>query len=147
MPVKLLSTIIAASVGAAAVAAPAVHPVLVSKADAAGRIFTGPNAHRIKQKSGNTSIDNVVMKSSDRKMEAGMYKSGPAHFQTKDRTYGVDEFMLFTSGSVTLTSIDGVVTRLKAGDAVIVPQEWKGTWDSPGYTKYYVIYSRTGKGM
>lgn len=146
MHFKLLSTIIAASVGTAAVAAPAVHPILVSKTDAAGRIFTGPNAHRIKQ-NGHTSIDNVVMKSSDGKMEAGMYKSGPAHFQIKDRTYGVDEFMLFTSGSVTLTSIDGAVTRLKAGDAVIVPQEWKGRWDSPGYTKYYVIYSRTGKGM
>ena len=42
---------------------------------------------------------------------------------------------------VTLTSEDGTVLEINAGDAVIIPKEWQGVWDTDGYTKIYVIYS------
>lgn len=136
----------AAAVGFGTASAEVIHPHKISKGDAAGPIFSQPKVVR-ESHGANTTLDNIVMKSSDQKFESGMYKSGPSHFDATKRDYGVDEFMLFTSGSVTLTSLDGEVTRLEAGDAVILPAEWRGKWDTEGYTKYYVIYSRTGKGM
>ena len=59
--------------------------------------------------------------------------------------YGVDEFRYFLKGSVTLTSSDGSVKIIKAGEAATIPKEWTGVWETEGYTKIYVIYSATGE--
>jgi uncharacterized cupin superfamily protein len=61
--------------------------------------------------------------------------------------YGVDEFMYFLTGSVTLTSSDGTVQTINAGEAVTIPKEWTGIWDTQGYTKIWVIYSEDGSGL
>jgi hypothetical protein len=50
-----------------------------------------------------------------------------------DKTYGVDEFRYFIDGAVKLISIDGTVQVINAGEAVIVPYDWQGTWDTKGY--------------
>ena len=135
----LLSGLVAISSASNAVSQSA-EPVKISRAEAEGDVFEGPKVI-VETHGSTTTRDRVILNSSDGKLNSGMYKSGPSHFVTKG-PYGVDEFMLFTSGSVTLTSVDGTVTKLEAGDAVTIPAEWEGTWDSPGYTKYYVIYSR-----
>ena len=83
----------------------------------------------------------TTLKSSDEKFFTGMYKSGGEREVYKDKPYGVDEFMYFLEGSVTLTSADGAVQVVNAGEAVTIPKEWKGTWQSDGYTKIWVIYS------
>lgn len=119
------------------------QPVRIGKAEAAGPVFKDKQVI-VENRNGHVSRDRIILNSSDAKFNSGMYESGPSHFVTKG-PYGVDEFMLFTGGSVTLTSKDGTVTKLEAGDAVTVPAEWEGTWDSPGYTKYYVIYDRAAK--
>jgi uncharacterized cupin superfamily protein len=142
--VFLLGGLVAmSSVGHAAT--PSAQPVKIAKAEAEGTVFEGPKVI-VETHGSNITRDRVILNSSDKKLNSGMYKSGPSHFVTKG-PYGVDEFMLFTSGSVTLTSVDGTVTQLNAGDAVTVPAEWEGTWDSPGYTKYYVIYDRKVTGQ
>ena len=61
--------------------------------------------------------------------------------------YPVDEFMYFLEGSVTLTSSDGSVQVINAGEAVTIPKEWTGIWDTDGYTKIWVIYSADGSGL
>ena len=61
--------------------------------------------------------------------------------------YGVDEFMYFLEGSVTLTSSDGTVQTIEAGEAVTIPKEWTGIWDTNGYTKIWVIYSEDGSAL
>ena len=61
--------------------------------------------------------------------------------------YGVDEFMYFLEGGVTLTSSDGTVQEINAGEAVTIPREWMGVWDTDGYTKIWVIYSEDGSGL
>jgi uncharacterized cupin superfamily protein len=61
--------------------------------------------------------------------------------------YGVDEFMYFLDGGVTLTSADGTVQRIAAGEAVTIPKEWTGIWETDGYTKIWVIYSADGAGL
>jgi len=78
--------------------------------------------------------------SSDRKFDAGMYRSDPVRMEV-DEPYGVDEFMYFLEGSVILTSADGSEMTIGAGDAVTIPKEWTGVWDTPeGYMKIYVIH-------
>ncbi|MBU3077925.1 cupin domain-containing protein [Sphingomonas quercus] len=123
---------------------PVVHPIKIARAEAGGAVFARPQTIT-KDNKGKRTRDLVAMMSTDKKFESGMYEAGPSHFEVKDRNYGVDEFMLFVKGSVTLTSLDGTKTVLGPGDAVTLPAEWRGTWDTPGYTKYYVIYSREGK--
>ena len=58
--------------------------------------------------------------------------------------YGVNEYMHFLEGGVTLTASDGTVTEVRAGDSVVIPADWTGVWDTEGYTKIYVIYSPDG---
>ncbi|MDE2465065.1 MAG: DUF861 domain-containing protein, partial [Alphaproteobacteria bacterium] len=87
----------------------------------------------------------MMLMTKDRKFEAGEYTSGPSHFsRTGTKTYGVYEFMYFLKGEVTLTSVDGKVDRIQAGEAVLIPADWQGTWDTKGYTKFYAIYAPKG---
>ena len=55
--------------------------------------------------------------------------------------------MFFLEGSVTLTSADGTVTTVTAGEAVTIPKEWMGRWQTAGYRKIWVIYSADGEGL
>ncbi len=134
----------AASWSLPAAAAEPVHPALIDKADVAGAIFKRPNTVT-HERNGNKVQDTVTLMTADKKYETGMYKSGPSHFERKgDKTYGVDEFMYFIDGSVTLTSLDGTVVTAHAGEAVTIPHDWQGTWDTKGYTKFYAIYAPKG---
>ena len=92
------------------------------------------------------TLDVTTLLSSDKKFGSGMYRSGKVRFEI-DEPYGVDEFMYFLEGSVTLTSSDGTVQVIPAGTAVTIPKEWTGTWDTDGYTKMWVIYSADGSGL
>lgn len=122
---------------APAQAADALHPSMITAAEAKGAVFDRPG---VVAKDG--TRDAISLMTGDRQFESGMYEAGPGHAEWTDKDYGVDEFMLFVKGSVTLTSADGHVTVVKPGDAVTLPAEWRGTWDTKGYTKYYVIRSR-----
>jgi len=122
-----------------------VHPAKLSKADIAGEVFS--RSDRIEHTdNGNTTLDVTSMLSSDKKFGSGMYRSGAVRFEITE-PYGVDEFMYFLEGSVTLTSSDGEVQVISAGEAVTIPKEWTGVWDTQGYTKIWVIYSEDGSGL
>ena len=75
-----------------------------------------------------------------------MYRSGAVRLEINE-TYGVDEFMYFVEGSVTLTSSDGLVQVIHAGEGVTIPKEWTGVWETEGYAKIWVIYSEDGSGL
>jgi len=79
-----------------------------------------------------------MFKSADAKFSSGLFSStaGYAEFES----YAGDEFCYFVSGEATITSADGSVLKLKAGDAITIPKGWKGRWDTTGYTKYFVSY-------
>jgi len=97
-------------------------------------------------KDGNTTLDVTTFLSSDRKFASGMYRSGAVRAEINE-PYGVDEFMYFLEGSVTLTSSDGTVQVIGAGEGVSIPREWTGVWETEGYTKIWVIYSEDGSGL
>lgn len=121
------------------------HPAKISKEDTAGKIFERPNMIETDHGS-NVTLDVTTLLSSDKKFGSGMYRSGKVRSEI-DEPYGVDEFMYFLEGSVTLTSSDGTVTEINAGEAVTIPKEWTGVWNTDGYTKIWVIYSEDGSGL
>jgi len=122
-----------------------VKPAKISKEDMAGKIFERPDMKETTH-GGNTTLDVTTLLSSDKKFASGMYRSGKVRAEITE-PYGVDEFMYFIEGGVTLTSSDGSQQVIGAGEAVTIPKEWTGTWDTDGYTKIWVIYSEDGSGL
>jgi uncharacterized cupin superfamily protein len=121
-------------------------PAKISRADVSGDIFNRQSMIETTHEDGHTALDVTTLLSSDKKFASGMYQSGKTRSEITE-PYGVDEFMYFISGSVTLTSSDGSVQTIEAGEAVTIPKEWTGIWDTDGYTKFWVIYSADGSGL
>ena len=122
-----------------------VHPAKLSSSDLSGKAFEDPNTIVTETPTGNI-LDITSLKSSDGKFASGMYKAGKSRFEITE-PYGVDEFMFFLEGSVTLTSDDGSQMTINAGEAVTIPKEWTGVWETEGYRKIWVIYSESGEGL
>ena len=121
------------------------RPAKLSKEDIAGKVFESPDMIKTRH-DGNITLDVTSLMSSDKKFASGMYKSEAVR-QEINEPYGVDEFMYFLEGGVTLTSSDGAVQVINAGEAVTILKEWTGVWDTKGYTKIWVIYSHDGSGL
>ena len=121
------------------------HLAKLSQKALAGAAFDDPSTI-ITEVEGEKILDFTSLKSSDGRFASGMYKAGPQAFDITD-PYGVDEFMFFLEGSVTLTSADGAVTTVNAGEAVTIPKEWMGRWETEGYRKIWVIYSEDGSDL
>jgi uncharacterized cupin superfamily protein len=145
---RILITV-AALAAAASLAVSAHHetvvPVKINKEDISGKIFERPEMIETTHGS-NTTLDVTTLLSSDKKFASGMYRSGKVRSEIKE-PYGVDEFMYFIEGGVTLTSSDGSILVIGAGEAATIPKEWTGIWDTEGYTKIWVIYSEDGSGL
>jgi ethanolamine utilization protein EutQ len=111
-------------------------PRKVTTDEASGPIFSSPNAVHDNRSGPITNVQ--LMSSNDKKFTAGLFKAGAADIPFD--SYPDDEFCYFLSGSVQLTSADGSIVELKAGEAVVIPKGWKGRWTTAGYSKYYVVY-------
>jgi uncharacterized cupin superfamily protein len=135
----------AVALAGTAASAQALHPIKDSAADIAGAIFDRSDAVK-KARNGHSSTDVVTYTSKDSKYQTGMYTASASKFEVKGpKGYPDNEFMLFVKGGVTLTSSDGTVTEVKTGEAVTLPKGWTGTWDTQGYTKFYVTYDPDAK--
>jgi uncharacterized cupin superfamily protein len=122
-----------------------VYPAEMSREDIGGKIFERPDTV-IEGEGDERVLDITSLLSSDGRFASGMYRAGPSRWEI-DEPYGVDEFMYFLEGGVTLTSSDGTITRIDAGEAVTIPKEWTGIWETGGYTKIWVIYSEDGSAL
>ena len=140
-----LTALICLMATSALAVAETVHPAKLSNVDLRGKAFDNPNTIVTETPTGNI-LDITSLKSSDGKFASGMYKAGKSRFEITE-PYGVDEFMFFLEGSVTLTSDDGSQMTINAGEAVTIPKEWTGVWETEGYRKIWVIYSLTGEGL
>lgn len=134
---QALALLLASACAPLAMAHGPLDPVKITAAEAAGPAFTRKDA-RAEQEQGRPVTDLVLLQSKDKRMTAGMYKAGPS--DDPINAYPEDEFCYFLSGSVKLTSADGTVLEVKAGEAVVLHKGWKGRWTTSGYTKYYVVY-------
>ncbi|MDX1517576.1 MAG: cupin domain-containing protein [Woeseiaceae bacterium] len=131
--------------GGAAVVAGTMQPQKIGAADISGEIFERDDMIKTVA-DGNTTLDVTSFLSSDGRFGSGMYRSGAVRYDITE-PYGVDEFMYFLEGGVTLTSSDGTVQEIAAGEGVTIPKEWTGVWETDGYTKIWVIYSADGSGL
>ena len=142
---KNLVTLICLMTVSALAAAETIHPAKLSSTDLEGYAFKNPDTIVTETPTGKIR-DLTSLKSSDGKFASGMYSAGKSRFEITE-PYGVDEFMFFLDGSVTLTSGDGSQMIINAGEAVTIPKEWTGVWETEGYRKIWVIYSATGEGL
>ena len=142
---KRLTASICVMAASSLAVAETVHPAKLSGADLTGKAFDSPNTIITETPTGNI-LDITSLKSSDGKFASGMYKAGKSRFEITE-PYGVNEFMFFLEGSVTLTSDDGSQMTINAGEAVTIPAEWTGVWETGGYRKIWVIYSESGEGI
>ena len=136
----MVAIVLAMCVAGGASAAP--QPVLLKGAALQGDIFSDPRAETLPEASETgtvTANDLVAHESADGCLQTGVYQTGRNRFTSSD-PYPHDEFMYFLEGGVTLSSTDGTVTQVAAGDGVLLPKGWTGVWDSQGYRKIYVIY-------
>jgi uncharacterized cupin superfamily protein len=140
--VCITSILLSIGLGPMAFAGDVVHPIKMSKAQIAGGIFEDyePIVH---ENNGNVTHDVEIFLSPKKEFDAGMYRSGKVRAEINE-PYGVHEYMHFIEGGVTLTSSDGTITEIGAGDSVVIPADFTGVWDTEGYTKIYVIYSPDG---
>ena len=122
-----------------------IHPAKLSSTELTGHAFKNPATIVTETPTGKIH-DLTSLKSSDGKFASGMYSAGKSRFDITE-PYGVDEFMFFLEGSVTLTSDDGSQMTINAGEAVTIPKEWTGVWETEGYRKIWVIYSASGEGV
>ncbi len=122
-----------------------IYPAEMTQADLAGKLFESPDTVVTKADGGDI-LDITSLLSSDGRFASGLYSAGKSRFEINE-PYGVDEFMFFLEGGVTLTSSDGTVTTIEAGEGVTIPKEWTGIWDTDGYTKIWVIYSEDGSAL
>ncbi len=122
-----------------------VLPAELNKADLAGAVYDREDVTETTHEDGHVTQDITSLLSSDKKFSSGMYKSGKTRIDVNE-PYGVDEFMYFLEGSVKLTSSDGTVQTIEAGEGVTIPKEWTGIWETDGYSKIWVIYSAEDSG-
>ena len=118
-----------------------VTPAKISKADLSGQIFERPDVVERTHADGHVTQSVTTLLSGDKNFSSGMYKSGKVRIDIAE-PYGVNEFMYFLEGGVTLTSSDGTELVINAGEAVTVPREWTGVFETDGYSKIWVIYSQ-----
>jgi len=112
-------------------------PVKVTAEAARGPIFDSKTAVKENGPDGAT-IDVLLARSKNGRVESGLYSAGPSEQDIE--SYPEDEFMYFIEGSVKLTSADGTVLEVDAGEGAAIPKGWKGHWSTQGYKKYYVTY-------
>ena len=122
-----------------------VYPAELSREDLSGEFLEGADALVVTE-DGDEVRDVTSLLSSDGRFASGMYRAGPSRWEITE-PYGVDEFMYFLEGGVTLTSSDGTVTEIEAGEAVTIAKEWTGVWETDGYMKIWVIYSEDGSAL
>ncbi|NQY66626.1 MAG: DUF861 domain-containing protein [Flavobacteriales bacterium] len=120
------------------------HPSKLTKEQIAGTVFDSKDVEKYKDELGRKMVDFYQLYSSDKKFAVGMTTAPAGKLEYLDHEYGTDEMMYFISGGVTLTSEDGTVLVVGEGECATLAKEWKGTWDTQGYTKIWVIYSREG---
>jgi ethanolamine utilization protein EutQ len=117
-------------------ASPTVHPFKITAVDPTA--LTTPDV-QTEISDGQVSKNRVMGVSQDKHYKSGLYSSDGERANVD--SYPVDEFMFFLKGGVILTSADGTVLQVGAGDAVYMPKGWKGVWNAKtGYTKFYVVY-------
>lgn len=139
---KMLSWTLASAVAGSVTAAEPPPIVKMSRADSAGELF---KTHEpvVENQGEQTTWDVEAWISPERDFDMGIWRTTAMHQEFTD-PWPYNEYIQLTEGSLTITTSDGTVTELAAGDSAMIPKGWTGTWDTPGLTKIYVIHAAGG---
>jgi uncharacterized protein len=79
-----------------------------------------------------------LFESADKRFNSGIWQSEPGKWRV---VFSESEFCYIIAGRIIITSDDGSVTTVKAGDAFVSPAGFLGTWDvvEPA-KKFYAFY-------
>jgi uncharacterized cupin superfamily protein len=67
-----------------------------------------------------------------------LYESTPARIAV-NKPFPYDEFVNVLEGELILTDTEGKQQTFKAGDSVLVPKGWMGTWDMPQHFREMIV--------
>jgi uncharacterized cupin superfamily protein len=67
-----------------------------------------------------------------------LYESTPARIAV-NKPFPYDEFINVLEGELILTHIDGNKQTFKAGDSVLLPKGWMGTWDMTEHFREMIV--------
>ena len=92
---------------------------------------------------GQTEAATSLWTSPDGTLDIGIWECTPGRF-TADRSEAA-EFCYFLEGKIVMTQLDGTRRTLRAGDAIMLPLGWKGTWEILEHTRKIYVFSTTPK--
>ena len=67
-----------------------------------------------------------------------LYESTPARIAV-NKPFPYDEFIHVLEGELVLTPVNGTKQTFKAGDSVLLPKGWMGTWDMTEHFREMVV--------
>jgi uncharacterized cupin superfamily protein len=70
-----------------------------------------------------------------------IYEDEPAVYRFPD-PFAYDEYVDIQSGKLILTGADGVAHEYIAGDKLVVPKGWSGTWEMIGNYRELIVIDR-----
>ena len=70
-----------------------------------------------------------------------IYEDGPGIYNFPD-PFAFDEYVDIQSGKLILTGADGVKHEYIAGDKLVVPKGWSGTWEMLGNYRELIVIDR-----
>ncbi len=76
-------------------------------------------------------------------IDVAIYEAKPMKLRIED--YDIDEFVMVVSGALILTADGGYPQKFDAGESVLVPKGFTGTWEMQGnFREMVVIMNRSG---
>lgn len=94
-------------------------------------ILSGVSEHRYK-----------ILYSGD--IDVAIYEAKPMKLRLRD--YSIDEFVTVVSGTLILTPEGGSPQQFDAGESVLVPKGFTGTWEMQGNFREMVVIMNEAKG-
>jgi uncharacterized cupin superfamily protein len=78
-------------------------------------------------------------------INVAIYEAKPMKLRLED--YEIDEFVMVVSGTLILTADGGSPQRFDAGESVLVPKGFTGTWEMQGNFREMVVVMNGSKGQ
>jgi uncharacterized cupin superfamily protein len=78
-------------------------------------------------------------------LSVSIFESTPARTNHRTRPTDIDEFVYVLSGKLVLTEPDGTVSEFTAGQGLVLPVGYTGTWEMQGNYRELVVVMQKGR--
>jgi uncharacterized cupin superfamily protein len=121
-------------------------PVRLDRAKIAGLNLTavGPDAYKDILVAGELNM-RVATLFSGKELNISVFECTPAKTDHKKRPNDSDEFVLVQSGKLILTEPNGTRHEFIAGDTLVLPKDYTGTWEMQGNYRELAITAKKSR--